>query len=234
MNESEVKAQTELKPQLKPQEVADYLEQHPDFFTGKDDLLLKLTLPHRRGEAVSLVERQIALLREGNVDYRHRLACLSETAKDNERLFERMRKLVLMLLESRDLEQLLETIADSLSHEFNIELHSLILFSEKPMNLPVRIEHLDVATRALGKLLEKSKPECGQFEDEELGFLFPEQEKGIGSVAVIPLIYSLNEPQQLGVLALASKDPEHFQEGVGSLFTGYIGDVLSRMLAMHT
>ena len=230
MNDSEVKALTGLKPQ----EVADYLEQHPDFFIGKDDLLLKLTLPHQRGEAISLVERQIALLREGNMDYRRRLTYLSETAKDNERLFERMRKLVLMLLESRDLEQLLEAIADSLNHEFKIEQHTLILFSEKPMSLPVRIEHVDVATKALGNILEKGKPACGQFEDDELKFLFPEQAEGIGSVAVIPLTYSLNEPQQLGVLALASKDPEHFQEGMGSLFTGYIGDVLSRMLALHT
>ena len=230
MNDSEVKAQTGLKPQ----EVADYLEQHPDFFIGKDDLLLKLTLPHQRGEAISLVERQIALLREGNMDYRRRLAYLSETAKDNERLFERMRKLVLMLLESRDLEQLLEAIADSLNHEFKIELHSLILFSERPMSLPVRIEHVDVATKALGNILEKGKPVCGQFEGDELKFLFPVQDEDIGSVAIIPLTYSLNEPQQLGVLTLASKDPEHFQEGMGSLFTGYIGDVLSRMLTLHT
>ena len=230
MSESEVKAQTELKPQ----EVANYLENHPDFFIGKDDLLLKLTLPHQRGEAISLVERQIALLREANMDYRRRLTYLGETAKDNERLFERMRKLVLMLLESRDLEQLLEAIADSLNHEFKIELHSLILFSEKPMSLPVRIEHVDVAIKALGNTLEKGKPACGQFEDEELKFLFPEQDDVIGSVAIIPLTYSLNDPQQLGVLALASKDPEHFQDGMGSLFTGYIGDVLSRMLALHT
>ena len=230
MSDNGVKVQTGLKPQ----EVADYLKKHPDFFIGRDDLLLELILPHQRGEAISLVERQIALLREGNMDYRRRLSFLSETAKDNERLFERMRKLVLVLLESRDLEQLTEAIADSLNHEFRIERHSLILFREKPVNLPVRIEPVDVATKTLGNILEKGKPVCGQLEDEQLRFLFPEQEEGIGSVAIIPLTYSMNEPQQLGVLALASKDPEHFQEGMGSLFTGYIGDVLSRMLAIHT
>ena len=230
MSNSGVRAQTRLKPQ----DVADYLEKHPDFFIGKDDLLLKLALPHRRGEAISLVERQIALLREGNMDYHRRLTYLSETAKDNERLFERIRKLVLMLLESRDLEQLLETVADSLNHEFRIELHSLILFSEKAMGLPVRIEPLDAATKVLGNILKKGKPVCGQFESERLKFLFPEQEESIGSVAIIPLTYSLNKPSQLGVLTLASKDPEHFKDGIGNLFTGYLGDVFSRMLALHT
>ena len=229
MNDSEVKALTRLKPQ----EVADYLENHPDFFIGKDDLLLEMNLPHQRGEAISLVERQIALLRESNTDYRRRFEYLSETAKENERLFEQIRKLVLVVLESRDLEQLLEAIADSLNHEFNIERHSLILFSEKNINLPVRTEPVDLATKVLGNVPEKGKPVYGQFEDEQLKFLFPEQEKDIGSVAIIPLAYSLNEPQQLGVLALASKEPEHFQNGMGNLFTEYLGDVLSRMLVLH-
>ena len=230
MSETEVQAQTGLKPQ----DVAEYLENHPDFFVGRDDLLLELTLPHQRGNAISLVERQVALLREGNMDYHRRLVYLSETAKENERLFEQMRKLVLMLLESRDLEQLIETVTDNLNHEFNIELHSLILFSEKPMSLPVRIEHIDVATKALGNIIKKGKPVCGQFKDEPIKFLFPVQGDTIGSTAIIPLNYSLNDPQQLGVLALASKDPEHFQEGMGSLFIGYLGDVLSRMLVLHT
>ena len=229
VNDSEVKAQTELKPQ----DVAGFLEQNPEFFVGRDDLLLGMTLPHQRGDTISLVERQMALLREGNINYRSRLDGLSETAKENERLFEQMRKLVLALLESRDLEQLLETITDSLNHEFNIEFHSLILFSEQPLNLPVRVESVDAATLALGAIVSKNKPVCGQFTHEQLRFLFAEREESVGSSAIIPLSYSLNNPQQLGVLALASKDSRHFHEGVGALFVGYLGDVLSRVLAHH-
>ena len=228
MNDSEVKVQTELKPQ----DVAEFLRKNPDFFVGKDELLLDLVLPHQRGAAISLVERQVALLRKQNQDYRQRLNCLAETARNNEQLFSQIRQLVLALLESKDLEQLTETITDSLNHEFKIKFHSLILFSDKPLKMPVRVEHIDIAAAELGKILAKGKTVCGQFSDSHLNFLFPGNE-GIGSTAIIPLTYSLNNPAQLGVLALGSEDPGQFQEGIETLFIGYLGDVLSRCLAQH-
>ncbi|WP_257282703.1 DUF484 family protein [Endozoicomonas sp. SESOKO1] len=216
---------------LNPGQVADYLRTHPDFFVGRDDLLLDLTLPHQRGDAISLVERQVALLRERALDYRHQLARLADNARENEKLFERMRLLVLSLLESKDLEQLVEVIGDSLNHEFGIEFHSLILFREKPMNLPVRVEHTDVVVEALGSIMTSGKAICGQVTQAELDFLFQEQAGNVGSVAIAPLSYAFSEPQQLGVLALGSQDKHHFKASMGTLFISYLGDILSRVLA---
>ena len=234
MIDSEAKAAEQSEPKtLNTDEVAEYLKNNPDFFVGRDDLLLILTLPHQRGNTISLVERQVALLRERNLDYRHHLDNLSLTAQENEKTFERMSKLVLSLLESRDLDQVVDVIRDSLAHDFAIDIHSLIFFSEKPMSLPVRIEHVDVATAALGDMISKGVAVSGRFNDEQVSFLFPEQADDVGSVAIIPLTYTLNEPAQLGVLALASKDPEHFQAGMGNIFINYLGDVLSRVLAQH-
>ena len=234
MIDSEAKAaeQSESKT-INAEEVAEFLNKNPDFFVERDDLLLTLTLPHQRGDAISLVERQVALLRERNLDYRHHLDSLSITAQDNEKTFERMRKLVLALLESRDLEQVVEVIHDSLAHDFSIDIHSLIFFSEKPMSLPVRIEHVDIATAALGDMISKGKAVSGRFSDEQVAFLFPEQTDDVSSVVIIPLSYTLNNPTQLGVLALASNDPEHFQAGMGTAFIRYLGDVLSRVMAQH-
>ncbi|WP_067516095.1 DUF484 family protein [Endozoicomonas ascidiicola] len=218
---------------LTARQVADYLQAHPDFFVDHDDLLLELTLPHKRGDTISLVERQVALLRERALDYRYQLNRLSENAKENEQLFEKMRLLVLSLLESKDLEQLIDTISDSLNHEFGIEFHSLMLFSDKPMSLPVRIEHNDVANMALGSLLSSGKAVSGQVTPAEMDFLFQEQSEKVGSVAIIPLNYSLIDPPQLGILALGSSDKEHFKAGMGTVFISYLGDVLSRVLARH-
>ena len=44
--------------------VEAYLRRHPDFFSGRDELLLRLRIPHKRGSAISLVERQMSLQRE--------------------------------------------------------------------------------------------------------------------------------------------------------------------------
>ena len=44
--------------------VADYLQQHPDFFQHYPELLPLLRLPHQQRGTVSLVERQLELQRE--------------------------------------------------------------------------------------------------------------------------------------------------------------------------
>ncbi|MGB0360551.1 MAG: DUF484 family protein [Endozoicomonas sp.] len=218
---------------IKAQQVAEYLLANPDFFVERDDLLLDLAIPHKRGDSISLVEHQLALLRKQALDYRYQLNRLSENARDNEQLFEKMRLLVLALLESKDLEQLIDMISDSLNHEFGIEFHALILFSDKPMNLPVRIEHIDVANMELGSLISGGKAVSGQVIPSEMDFLFQEQSEKVGSVAIIPLDYSLINPPQLGILALGSSDKEHFKSNMDTVFISYLGDVLSRVLAQH-
>ena len=219
--------------QPSPRQVADYLAENPNFFVGRDDLLLKLTLPHRRGDAISLVERQVALLRERALDYRHQLAHLSENARDNEKLFARLRVLVLSLLDCNDLVQLADVVSDSLHHEFGIEFHSLILFADQPLNLPIRTEPLTVAVAALGGIMVGGKAICGQITQDKRDFLFQEQAEQVYSVAIIPLHYTLCESRQLGILAMGSRDKAHFRASMGTVFISYLGDVLSRILARH-
>ena len=50
---------------LSESEISDYLTAHPDFFERHLGLLGNLRLPHRTGSAaVSLVEKQVAVLRQ--------------------------------------------------------------------------------------------------------------------------------------------------------------------------
>ena len=55
------------------QSVLDFLRQSPDFFLRHPSALSELSLPHESGEAVSLIERQIDILRERNVTMRKRM-----------------------------------------------------------------------------------------------------------------------------------------------------------------
>lgn len=91
--------QNQNKPQLPDAEsVAAYLSAHPEFFVDHDELIPDLRIPHLQGGAVSLVERQVKLLRERNIEMRHRLSHLMDVARDNDRLFDKTRRLVLDLL----------------------------------------------------------------------------------------------------------------------------------------
>ena len=59
--------------------------------------------PHARGSSISLVERQLAVLRERSLDMHQRLGRLVDVARDNDRLFELTRQLTLDLLDADSL-----------------------------------------------------------------------------------------------------------------------------------
>ena len=53
-----------VEEQVSEEAVREYLEAHPDFFEHNKALLSQLELPHGAGGAVSLVERQVSVLRQ--------------------------------------------------------------------------------------------------------------------------------------------------------------------------
>ena len=210
--------------------VAAYLTAHPDFFEQRDELLLSLRIPHQRGDTISLVERQLELLRGRNIEMRHRLSQLMDVARDNDRLFEKTRRLNLALMDATSLDELVIAVEDSLRQDFQVPFVSLVLFGDNPM--PVgRWVSSDDAQRALGGLLTEGKTVSGSLREHELDFLFgEEQRKQIGSTAVV----ALNHLGLHGVLAIASRDPQHYKSSVGSLFLGYVAEVLGRVLPRFT
>lgn len=223
MTNSTAKQQTALDAE----QVEAFLKQHPDFFVGRDALLLNLQLPHRRGTAISLVEHQLALYRERDRLFQRRLASMTANARENDRLFGRIRQLVLALLECRSLEQTVDRLSDSLSQEFNIEYHNLILYTPPIPDIPVRFQSREAAESMLGAILGEGKPFCGALDSQQTAFLFDSQAGMIQSLALAPL----NFPDNLGLLVLGSAQENHFRVTMGSLFIGYLGDVLSRVLS---
>ncbi|WP_338579832.1 DUF484 family protein [Pseudomonas sp. ML2-2023-6] len=210
--------------------VAAYLEAHPDFFSQRDELLLALRIPHQRGDTISLVERQLELLRGRNIEMRHRLSQLMDVARDNDRLFEKTRRLNLALMDATSLDELVIAVEDSLRHDFQVPFVSLVLFGDNPMPVGRWVSSAD-AQRALGGLLTEGKTVSGSLREHELDFLFgEEQRKQIGSTAVV----ALNHLGLHGVLAIASRDPQHYKSTVGTLFLGYIAEVLGRVLPRFT
>ena len=82
----QVPAQASPSDSLEAAAVAAYLEANPDFFVEHEELLPALRIPHQRGDTVSLVERQMKILRERNIEMRHKLSHLMDVARDNDRV----------------------------------------------------------------------------------------------------------------------------------------------------
>ncbi|MBD9600668.1 MULTISPECIES: DUF484 family protein [unclassified Pseudomonas] len=221
-----------LQPDESPSEsleaaaIAAYLEAHPDFFVKHEDLLATLRIPHQRGDTISLVERQMTILRDRNIELRHRLSHLMDVARDNDRLFDKTRRLILALMDATSLEDVVISVEDSLRQDFQVPFVSLILLGDNPMPVGRWVTHADAQT-AIGGLLSEDKSVSGSLREHELDFLFgEEQRKQIGSTAVVAISYQGIH----GVLAIASRDPQHYKSSVGTLFLSYIAEVMGRVL----
>lgn len=215
---------------LDDEAVVRYLRANPTFFAEHDELLGELHIPHQRGDSVSLVERQLKLLRDRNIEMRHRLSQLMDVARDNDRLFDKTRRLILDLLDAGSLEEVVMAVEDSLRQEFKVPFVSLILFGENATPVGRWVNSAE-AHQAIGGLLGSGKAVSGNLRDHELDFLFgADQRKEVGSSAVATLDY-----QGLhGVLAIGSRDPQHYKSSVGTLFLSYIAEVLGRVVPRFT
>lgn len=212
--------------QVRPEQIAEYLRKHLGFFNEYPDLVADMQIVHDSGNAVSLVERQVSILRERNIEMRQRLGSLLDTARENDQLFAKTRRLVLALLECVDLGDLVDAIYYSFSKEFNIHYTRLILFGNHVPPSTARVESIKVAREHIGKRLKSSHAISGGVDIKECEFLFDEDAPNVGSAAIAVLAYG----NPIGVLAIGNQDPGFYRSSMGTLFLGYVAEVLNRLL----
>jgi uncharacterized protein YigA (DUF484 family) len=224
-------AEKNIQQDISADDVAHYLKSHCGFFLKRDDLLLELQLAHPSGKAVSLLERQVSLLRERNMDIRHRLNSLLANADSNDQLFDNTKQLVLALIEAQSLDNIVNTFNRSMLSDFNLDFASLTLFGNPSQhrNVTSIMVPIDEAFAKIPGLLKSDNATCGVLRPEELDFLFSSQANQVGSAAVIPLSHS----HPLGVIAIGSKNGDHFNSDMGTLFLSYVAEILNRILPNH-
>lgn len=223
VNEPAQAATAELD--LSDEQVREYLKENGDFLQRNPDMLDHLHISHASGSAVSLVEKQVSVLRERNMEMRHRLNTLTANARDNDKLYDQTRALVLSLLDARNREQLYQHFMQSMAEDFKVEHASMILFGEQGSAGECRIESLESAKIEIGSLLRGNKPVCGVLRKEELNYLFPDAGE-VGSAALMPLVKN----GEIGLLAVGSSDAGKYSSSMGTLFLSHIAEVIVRLL----
>ena len=220
-----------LADPLEPEQIAAYLQENVHFFEAYPDLLAELSLPHESGGAVSLIERQISVLRERNMDMRHRLSKLLDNARDNDKLFDKTKRLVLTLLEGQDLGDIVDALYYCFDKDFNIQDTSLFFFGniDKIPSSQAHVVTLAQARDNIGTILKSNRAICGTLGQKEMQFIFGKYADEIGSVATVPLVHG----NAFGLLAIGNRDPHYYRSSMGTLFLGYIAEVLNRLLPKH-
>ena len=198
---------------------ARYLRDNPDFFERHLDILADMILPHESGKAVSLVERQVSILREQKDEHKQKLQQLIKHAQQNEQLVNKLNRLILDIMDTSSLDKLIDLVQHRLGTDFSAD------------EVVVRLSSSDDLT-AFDSVIEKCKPVCGRLKEEQLQVLFSDP-ASIQSAALMPLISGENNKQCLGLVAIGSKDIQRFSADMDTLFLAHLSKVLTRVINQH-
>jgi hypothetical protein len=201
------------------EQVAQFLKDHPDFFSQHTELLSALSVPHPySGQTISLGERQVMILRDRARGLEVKLREFIQFAEENDAIGEKLHRLGLGLLRARGLESALQALYLSLREDFSVPHACLRLWTdgERP-DLPEFTPVSDLL-RALAD--ELKQPRCGHDAPEEVHMWFGESAGHLRSFALAPL----REGNVQGLLALASEDAKRFYPEMGTLYLSWLAE----------
>jgi len=227
-------AKTEfVEEELSEQSIHDYLAAHPDYFERHSTLLSSLNLPHASGGAVSLVERQVAVLRQKDLKLERQLKELIEVARANDLLGAKIHELTMQLLIANDLHKTIVVIEEAMRSGFDADHAVLVLFGDPEAFEDINagrffraVKKGDPLLKPFGTFLGGTSPRCGKIRDSQREFLFHGDADEIGSAALVPL----GDGAEIGFLAVGSADGDRFHPGMSIDFLTRLGDLVAGSL----
>jgi uncharacterized protein len=212
-------------------EVARFLAENPDFFDRHPQLLGGMRLPHNNGGGtISLVERQLDVLRAKNRKLDKRLRELVGVARSNHELSDKIHRLSLQLIDARGVDEIMRRLELALREDLGANESVMVLFHEPSSIVQVldtrflrRVERSNDCLKPFATFIEQGKPRCGRARDAQLDFLFPDHAEEVGSVALVPL----GPKASIGMLAIGSHDQDRFHPGMSTDFLERIGDLIA-------
>jgi len=251
--------QTELAGALDADAVMRFLTMNPEFFMSHQDVLPRLRIPHPSGKAVSLIERQVSVLRGKCSTLENSLRDLISVARENEQLHQRLHSLIQDIISAQTLEEIVALTRSSVLENFKADAFRVFLISENaaihaiaanddeakkvksksrddegPAIGNLTADGFDLVTLAPGASRLKAFDELFEKRETICGLPNAEQMKALAGdeqadIASAALIPLYHE-RRLGLLMLSSRDESRFASGKGVMFLNQLGEVLSRRL----
>jgi uncharacterized protein YigA (DUF484 family) len=230
---SQAKRQVVAEEILSETDVANFLGRHPDFFERHLPLLRRLHIPHASGTTtVSLVERQVAVLRQRNDELERQLTELIDVAKANNRIVDNIHELSVAFVRKVGADARLEALEIALRENFGAERAVLVLFGDPARPLIARpgfvktVDRDDAALKSFATFLRSAKARCGPLRDLQKEFVFEREADSIASAAMVPI----GAQASLGFLTVGSRDPNQFHPGQRVDFLGRLGELVTLVL----
>ena len=214
--------------------IAKYLLDNPAFFKRQEETLKNIQLNLDDGRVVSLLEKQIYLLRRDHQALQAKFIDTLQMASENEKLLTRVHRITLTLLDGHNLCDLCRTLAWQLRENLGIDGVKLILnrdfFSDfisefaslrSASYIQEYIERLEAVNR---------KTLCGASDRSANQQFFSGNE--YRSMAWSRVTLDEHEhARNLGLLVLGSKKKDKFISSDGTLFVDLLCDMLAKLLS---
>jgi uncharacterized protein YigA (DUF484 family) len=216
--------------------IAAYLQHNPEFFERHLALLARLRLPHvRGGSTISLVERQIEVLREKHASLEAKLADLVKVARGNDAIAEKLHRFTRRLLAASSKAEVVTSVEASLREDFDA-FHAVLVVIGDQSDVTTTTAQRFVRTvrpddpnlKSFETLFASGKPRCGQARDSQREFIFGTDANDIGSIALVPL----GERGSVGLLAIGSTDRDRFHPGMSTEFLARMGELIADSLSL--
>ena len=220
-------AAAQAEPALDEAQVVAFLRMNPDFLARHPELFEVLELRHASGAAVSLIERQVEILRGKSGRLEDRLKSLLDAARDNEMRAANVHRLARSLIRAPTLAATVTALRRCLREDFDVDecwvgIASGALKRHDIEGLHV-LEPSGPVAKAFENFMRTRLLECGPLDEQRAKLLFPQAKKLPASAAIVPL----EKEKDLGMLVLASGDPQRFQPRQGRLFLDMTADLVA-------
>jgi uncharacterized protein len=202
---------------MREEDVAVFLQEHPQFFETYADVLAGIVIPHPHGgRTISLVERQQLALRDKNKALERKLQELLAYGKENDELQTKVHQFACELFAARSREAVADSIVRQMRERFAVPHAVMRVWEEAPPSA----EMLTFADQT-------PQPVCLHRAMYDTAAWFGESAEHLRSFAYLPL---RNAEHSIGLLILASEDPQRFYPEMGTLFLQRIAEISSAAL----
>ena len=211
---------------MKPEEVAVWLKEHPEFFEHYAEQISHITIPHPHGgRAIPISERQTLTLREKAKQLEGKLRELIQFGEENDAIGDKVHRIATALLAASDIRGALNAVYLSLREDFAVPHVAVRVWrSTNHSDLP-EFKPASDASREFAASL--ANPHCSAHAMVDTAGLFGEAAAHLRSFSYVPL----RDSETFGLLALASEDPQRFYPEMGTLYLKRIGELISASLA---
>ena len=208
-------------------QVVKYLNDNPDFFLKNPDSLEDLDIKHESGEAVSLIEKQVEIIKKKSLLANSKLSEFLTNAEFNQKLFIKVQKLILIILKAKKIDNLSDQVELFFKKEFGTEKCKLFFFTQEELyDLSAeKIISPEIATPLFSDIFKKNSIYLGGLKSELSALVF-------GSKAMIEegAICKFSSDKIAGTLALGSSKKGKFSKDSETLFLEFVLAVLSHKI----